>query len=189
MIEQPCTPPPRILQKEMHEEAPPPIVRTRYIDRIIDLEKRIISVFFFVRVIRVDRPVLCGFSQPSSPYSHAAYSYRARSVAGSVGQPTVFQDHNPNFSSESNFECPPAPSMMMMMPPPMRPVVPMMYQPTRPPLSSYMYPMPRPFGYPPMIPRGMPMPMMAHNANQFPAPSIFSNQQTFFRPMNQQLVY
>lgn len=29
VIEQPCTPPPRIVQKEMHEEAPPPIVRTR----------------------------------------------------------------------------------------------------------------------------------------------------------------
>ena len=31
VIEQPCTPPPRIIQKEMHEEAPPPIVRTRYV--------------------------------------------------------------------------------------------------------------------------------------------------------------
>ncbi|CAF4702666.1 unnamed protein product, partial [Rotaria magnacalcarata] len=29
VIEQPRTPPPRIIQKEMQEEAPPPIVRTR----------------------------------------------------------------------------------------------------------------------------------------------------------------
>lgn len=159
------------------------------IDRSIDLEKRI--SLFFVRVIKVDRPVLCGFSQPSSPYSHAAYPYRVRSIAGSVGQHALFQDHNPNFSSESSFECPPAPSMMMM-PPQMRPVGPMMYQPTRPPLPSYMYPMPRPalpFGYPPMIPRGMPMPMMAPGANQLSAPPMFSNQQALFRPMNQQLVY
>ena len=31
VIEQPRTPPPRIIEKEMQEEAPPPIVRTRFV--------------------------------------------------------------------------------------------------------------------------------------------------------------
>lgn len=135
-------------------------------------------------MIKVDRPGICGFSQPNSPYGHAAYPYRARSVAGSIGQPAVFQDHNRNFSLESSFECPPR----MMMPHQMRPVAPMMYQATRPQVPPYMYPMARPampFGYPSMIPRGMPMPMAATGANHFPSPY----QQTLFRPMNQQLVY
>ena len=34
VIEQPRTPPPRIIEKEMHEEAPPPIVRTRFGEEI-----------------------------------------------------------------------------------------------------------------------------------------------------------
>ena len=148
-----------------------------------------------LRVIKVDRPVLCGFSQPSSPYSHSGYPYRTRSIAGSVGQPAVFQDNNLNFSSESSFECPPPPPMMMMMPPPIRQPPQMMYPPTRLPYSSYMYPVPRPpaavpYGYPSMIPRGMPMPMMpTGGANQVSSAPIFANQQNFFPPINQQLVY
>lgn len=37
VIEQPRTPPPRIIEKEMQEEAPPPIVRTRFDLRFFSL--------------------------------------------------------------------------------------------------------------------------------------------------------
>ncbi|CAF1345624.1 unnamed protein product [Adineta ricciae] len=101
VIEQPRTPPPRIIEKEMHEEAPPPIVRTR--------------------VIKVDRPVRSGFSQPGSPYSNPCNAlpsfsngmmasgnpYHTQSIAGSIGRPALVHnalEHNPSFSSDSSFE-------------------------------------------------------------------------------------
>ena len=43
VIEQPRTPPPRIIEKEMQEEAPPPIVRTRF---------EILSLLHFVTLVR-----------------------------------------------------------------------------------------------------------------------------------------
>jgi len=122
VIEQPRTPPPRIIQKEMHEEAPPPIVRTR--------------------VIKVDRPLRSGFSQPGSPYGNpcnglpsfsngvmgGSNAYRTHSIVGSAGRPVAYHnvvENNPSFSSASSFEyTPPAQmapavqqSTMMMMPP------------------------------------------------------------------------
>lgn len=95
-----------------------------------------------------------------------------------------------------------APSTMMMMPTPQQQQQ-MMYQSVQMPQqpSSYMpqnlmYPIPQhgmSFGYHPMmqqtrmIPRGMPMPMMA---NTFAPPSNnFPTQPSFFNPMGQQLVY
>ncbi|CAF1171299.1 unnamed protein product [Adineta steineri] len=116
VIEQPRTPPPRIIQKEMHEEAPPPIVRTR--------------------VIKVDRPVRSGYSQPGSPYGNPCNAlpsfsngmiagggggYRSQSIAGSVGRPSLGHgglDPNTSFSSESSFEYIPQTSMTSGMPPP-----------------------------------------------------------------------
>ncbi|CAF0771910.1 unnamed protein product [Rotaria sp. Silwood1] len=120
VIEQPRTPPPRIIQKEMQEEAPPPIVRTR--------------------VIKVDRPMCNAYSQPGSPFNSAfnglpscsngviggSNPYRTHSILGSVGRPVAYHtavDNNPSFSSASSFEYnPPAPmttagpqtAMMMM---------------------------------------------------------------------------
>jgi len=188
VIEQPCTPPPRIVQKEMHEEAPPPIVRTR--------------------VIKVDRPIQCGFSQPGSPYGDPCNDYHVQSIVGSVGRPAVCHDNNPSFSSASSFEYAPPPPMMMMMPASQQQQ--MMYQPVQmqssiPPIPSsympqnYMYPVPQhgmSFGYRPMmmqqarmIPSGMPMPMMmAGNTFASPANS-FPSQHSLFNPMVQQLVY
>jgi len=123
VIEQPRTPPPRIIEKEMQEEAPPPIVRTR--------------------VIKVDRPLRSGFSQPGSPYanpcppslqsfSHGLMPnnnpFRAQSIVGSLGGASAHQmnfPENPTFSSASSFEYAPpaqlaqavqAPQTMMMMP-------------------------------------------------------------------------
>ncbi|UJR09119.1 hypothetical protein I4U23_013366 [Adineta vaga] len=217
VIEQPRTPPPRIIQKEMHEEAPPPIVRTR--------------------VIKVDRPVRSGFSQPSSPYNHpcntlpsfsnglmTSYNpYHTPSITGSVGRPALVHnalEHNPSFSSDSSYEyiqptsmnpgAPAAPSNMMMLPPPQQPqsmsMMPqqaqqqMMYRPVQMPSSyvpqNYMYPMARqgmPFGYHPMmqqgrmIPNGMPM-MAAGQTLSTPA-NTFSNQLSLFNPVAQQMVY
>ncbi|CAF3761478.1 unnamed protein product [Adineta steineri] len=120
VIEQPRTPPPRIIQKEMQEEAPPPIVRTR--------------------VIKVDRPLRSGYSQPGSPYGNpcnglpsisnglmtSGHTYRTHSIAGSTGRPRVYRtnDNDPSFSSGSSFEYTPSAQMssnvpqttMMMMP-------------------------------------------------------------------------
>ncbi|CAF1559559.1 unnamed protein product [Didymodactylos carnosus] len=108
VIEQPRTPPPRIIQKEMHEEAPPPIVRTRL-------------VLIPQNVIKVDRPVRRGYSQPGSPavmsYTvnglHQGYpnGYRAHSIAGSTGGPALHR----SYSSSSSFEyMPPAmPGMVL----------------------------------------------------------------------------
>ncbi|CAF1486288.1 unnamed protein product [Adineta ricciae] len=123
VIEQPRTPPPRIIQKEMQEEAPPPIVRTR--------------------VIKVDRPLRSGYSQPGSPFGNpcnglpsfsngvmgGANPYRAHSIAGSTGRPVAYHanlDNDPSFSSASSFEyaqpvpmgapMPQGTTTMMMMP-------------------------------------------------------------------------
>lgn len=165
VIEQPRTPPPRIIQKEMHEEAPPPIVRTR--------------------VIKVDRPIQCGYSQPGSPAP-----YCAQSIAGSVIQPAVFQENNPGYSSVSNFEYlqqqqQPAPATAMMMPPQQTQMMYPSYVP-----QNYMYRPPMSFGayHSPMmqqnrmISSGMPMPMMTPGQPMRP---MFQN----YNPMPQQLVY
>ncbi|UJR37112.1 hypothetical protein I4U23_029816 [Adineta vaga] len=121
VIEQPRTPPPRIIQKEMQEEAPPPIVRTR--------------------VIKVDRPLRSGYSQPGSPFSNqcnglpsfsngvmaSGNPYRNHSIAGSIGRPIAYHgnmDNDPSFSSGSSFEyaqpvpmgAPMPQTTMMMMP-------------------------------------------------------------------------
>ena len=93
----------------------------------------------FIRVIKVDRPLRSGYSQPGSPYGNPcsaalpSYSngvmggngaYRTHSVVGSVGRPVAYpnvMENNPSFSSASSFEyAPPAPvptaqpAMMMM---------------------------------------------------------------------------
>ena len=94
------------------------------------------NIYFFNRVIKVDRPLRSGYSQPGSPYSHPSNGlpsfsnaamgcgngYRNHSVVGSVGRPVAYHnvmDHNPSFSSGSSFEyAPPGgpPTTMMMMP-------------------------------------------------------------------------
>jgi hypothetical protein len=122
-------------------------------------------------------------------------------MVGSVGQPNVFHNNNPNFSSGSSFEYNPPGMMMMPGFQQQQQQQQMMYQPVQMQSSipqNYMYPTPQhgmPFGYHPMmqqarmIPRGMPMPMMA-GGNTFAAqPNSFQNPATFFNPMLQQLVY
>lgn len=77
-----------------------------------------------VRVIKVDRPLRSGFSQPGSPYgnpcnglpsfSNGGHPYQAHSVVGSVGRPVAYRnvmDSNPSFSSASSFEYVPPASM------------------------------------------------------------------------------
>jgi hypothetical protein len=82
-------------------------------------------------VIKVDRPLRSGFSQPGSPYGHPCSAlpsfsngngYRAQSMVGSVGRPAPpyhnMVNDNPSFSSASSFEyAPPPPNTMMMMQP------------------------------------------------------------------------
>jgi hypothetical protein len=79
------------------------------------------------------------------------------------------------------------PAPFMMMPAPRQQ---MMYQP----VSSYMYPALQramPFGYRLMMQQGrmIPMPMMAAGSTLLTLPHGFPNQQSFFNPMTQQLVY
>lgn len=141
-----------------------------------------------------------GFSQPGSPYGnslHGLPSYHAQSIVGSVGQPAVFQNNNPNFSTASSFEYN-QPGMMMMMPASQQQ---MMYQPVQMQSSipqNYMYPgaqLGMQFRYHPMmqhaqmIPSGMQMPMMT-TGNRFPTQTYgFPSPSPFYHPMAQQLVY
>jgi hypothetical protein len=93
-------------------------------------------------VIKVDRPLRSGYSQPGSPFSHpcnglssfsngcggGGNTYRTHSIAGSTGRPIAFHapmDNNPSYSSASSFEygaapvpmgAPMPPTSMMMMP-------------------------------------------------------------------------
>jgi hypothetical protein len=214
----------------MQEEAPPPIVRTRYVIVYFLYKKK---KFLFIRVIKVDRPIRSGYSQPGSPYGNpcnglSSFSngvvstgngYRAQSIVGSVGRPSVYHntlDNNPSFSSASSFEYIPPGSMgqpkMMMMPTPQQ-TQPMgmmqqqqqvqqqmMYRPVQMQSSyipqNYMYPVRQQgmsFGYPQMMQPGrmMPnrMPMMAAG-NTIASPSNhFPNQLSLFNPMAQQMVY
>ncbi len=97
-----------------------------------------------IRVIKVDRPLRSGYSQPGSPYGNpcnglSSFSnggmggnnaYRTHSVIGSVGRPVAYpnvMENNPSFSSASSFEynspapmvptvSAPQPTMMMMQP-------------------------------------------------------------------------
>ncbi len=151
----------------------------------------------FIRVIKVNRPIYCGFSQPGSPYDH----YRMQPMVGSARQPAVS-----SFSSTSTFEYvqPPPPMMMPASQPvgAMQQQQQMMYQPVQMQSSyipqNYMYPFPQygmSFGYRPMmqqtrmIPIGMPMSMMAAG-NPFARPgNSFPNQLSLFNPMVQPLVY
>jgi hypothetical protein len=117
----------------MHEEAPPPIVRTRYVfsSSFILIKKD----FLFNRVIKVDRPMRSGYSQPGSPYGNpcgglptfsngvkgGGNPYRTHSVLGSVGRPVAYHNvlnNDPSFSSGSSYEYPAQqqPPTMMMMP-------------------------------------------------------------------------
>jgi hypothetical protein len=148
----------------MHEEAPPPIVRTRYIFKLffILIKKR----FILIRVIKVDRPLRSGYSQPGSPYDQSCNGlpsfsngvmgannpYRTHSILGSVGRPIAYQnaiDNDPSFSSASSFEYAPQASMApaasqqtMMMMPPSQQVQPMSYMQPQQPVQamSYMQP-------------------------------------------------
>ena len=78
------------------------------------------------RVIKVDRPLRSGYSQPGSPYTPcnglpsfsnggvaAPNPYRAQSIAGSMSRPVAYNiaEANPSFSSVSSFEYPPAASV------------------------------------------------------------------------------
>jgi len=135
VIEQPRTPPPRIIQKEMHEEAPPPIVRTR--------------------VIKVYRPVRQQFSQSGSAYyqngggNEFPKGYRTHSIVGSTGRPSYHR----SYSSSSSFEYVPpqqqqqpqmttstaVPQQVMMMPQQVgaiRPTQQMMYRPVMQPMMQ-----------------------------------------------------
>ena len=89
-------------------------------------------------MIKVDRPLRSGFSQPGSPYGNpmnglqsfsngmmaGGNGFRAHSIAGSVGRPAAFHNfhnENPSFSSGSSFDYVPPqaavqPQTMMMMP-------------------------------------------------------------------------
>ena len=81
---------------------------------------------------------------------------------------------------------PPPPPMMMM------PTSPPQQQMMYPPVPSYMYRAPQqamPFGYRPPMMRMLPMPMMSAGSNFATCPRGFPNQQQFFNPMTQQLVY
>lgn len=77
-------------------------------------------------MIKVDRPLRSGFSQPGSPYGNpcnglssftnrvpGSNPYQTHSVVGSVGRPVAYHnvmDNSPSFSSASSFEyVPPAP--------------------------------------------------------------------------------
>ncbi|CAF2526428.1 unnamed protein product [Rotaria sp. Silwood2] len=219
VIEQSYTPPPRFIQKEMQEEAPPPIVRTR--------------------LIKVDRPLCNGYSQSGSSYNRlpsfsncvlgTSNNYRCQSIVGSIGRPALFHntvDNSPSFSSSSSFEYISSKPMTSVVPPSTMLLMPasqqtqsfgimqqpqrqqqIMYRPVQmqsslPPLSSsfipqnYAYPVHHPgmsFGYRPMIQQGgiIPsgMPMMTA-ANTFGIPTNnFQYQSPFFNPMIQQLVY
>jgi hypothetical protein len=98
----------------------------------------LLFIIIFISVIKVDRPIRSGFSQPGSPYNNpcqglASFNgvlncgngYRAQSIVGSAG-PAVYPnalDSNPSFSSASTFEyvqpmqsAMQQPTMMMMMP-------------------------------------------------------------------------
>jgi hypothetical protein len=125
----------------MHEEAPPPIVRTRSVFFQIIFFFEFNKGLILIRVIKVDRPLRSGYSQPGSPYGHpynglpsfsngcmgGSNAYRNHSIVGSVGRPVAYHnavDNNPSFSSASSFEYAPQtpmaptvqPPTMMMMP-------------------------------------------------------------------------
>ncbi|CAF1623958.1 unnamed protein product [Rotaria magnacalcarata] len=180
VIEQPRTPPPRIVQKEMQEEAPPPIVRTR--------------------VIKVDRPMRNGYSQPGSPYNHQyngltsvsngfpGNGYRAQSVAGSVGRPAVYHNtvgNNKSFSSSSSFEYMSAEPMPSAVPSSTMMFMPALQQ-TQPlgvmqhPQQQMMY---RPFQMQSSIPP-LPSTYMPQNYRYPPAPH--PGMSFSYRPMMQQ---
>ncbi|CAF3520101.1 unnamed protein product [Rotaria sp. Silwood1] len=211
VIEQPHTPPPRFIQKEMQEDAPPPIVRTR--------------------LIKVDRPLCNGYRQSDSPFNKlpsfsngilsTSNGYRSQSTMGSIRRPAVIHnlvDNSPSFSSSSSFEyisSEPMPSIvsssaMLLMPASQQPQpLGIMQQPQQQQImyrpfqmqssfipSNYTYPVHHPgmsFGYRPMIQHGRMisngMPMMTP-MNTFAMPTnTFSNQSPLFNPMIQQLVY
>jgi hypothetical protein len=98
--------------------------------------------FILISVIKVDRPLRSGYSQPGSPYGNPCNGlpsfsngamgggnpYRTHSIAGSAGRPVAYHnavDNNPSYSSASSYEFPPQAQMasavpqtaMMMMPP------------------------------------------------------------------------
>ena len=150
------------------------------------------------RVIKVDRPLRSGYSQPGSPYGNpcnglSSFSngtmpggpndYRAHSIIGSVGRPTAYhnvQNESPSFSSASSFEyMPPVASgqpMMMMMPPPSHQQQPMgAMQPSSQPMA-FMQQAPQSMGL--MQQGAQPMSMMQQ---QQPQPG---QQQYMYRQMH-----
>lgn len=161
------------------------------------------KTFLFISVIKVDRPVRSGYSQPGSPYCQPynglqSFSngmlgngnpYRAQSIAGSIGQPAGFSnplDNNQSFSSSSSFEYAapePLSSTMMMMPMPQtNQSMVMMQQPMQQQQQQMMY---RP--YPMQSSMQAPPPLSSSYMPQsFPYPLPRPGMSFGYRPMMQQ---
>jgi hypothetical protein len=187
----------------MHEEAPPPIVRTRYVFKLFFI--LIKKMFILIRVIKVDRPLRSGFSQPGSPYDQSCNGlpsfsngvmgannpYRTHSILGSVGRPMAYNaiGNDPSFSSASSFEYVPStqmasavqqPTMMMM--PPSQQVQPMSYMQPQQPVQAMSYMQPQqqvqPMGVMTPQPSMQPMGVMQ--------PQQPGQQQYMYRPLQMQ---